>query len=370
MDAEQSQDPFDALIRDVASPGPTDQDNKPADDKGTGTPPNLQATDSANPGAQDQSTAKPGEVAPDQGVPPGTENPTGQPQADGKGSLPEHLKPFEKTLSSKGIDLTKPEGQAKFVKMYEEAETSLGRRTTEANLLLSRAQEIERDFMTGPEGVNKRLEAMGYSKLDIPSTADRLKEYQGIYSGLQIALNPNATDEQRNAAIESLNKLVYEPMDTLRIRQAAGIGQTQNAQAKLKDYRTSSATLFNQRTASNPELHQAYDAILPAFQAGGVFHSLGLDEFSMTSSPERAQAIESIGQALVFKASAFNPDGSVKEGGPIDVEIKKALALAGRVSNAAPAGKGQPPAPNSNGNQNQDPISAMLDSLAREHAMG
>jgi hypothetical protein len=365
MADEQLSDPFDSLIRDVASSGPTDATPNNQTDAGAGTPP--QATDSANPSAQDESTANLGQQSPDQELKPSEENPTAPKQLDGKGLLPDHLKPFEAILKNKQWDLSKPEGIVKALQSYQEAETTLGRRTTEANLLLSRSQEIERDFLAGPEGINRRLEAMGFSKLDIPTPENRMKELQGIYSNLQTALHPNATEEQRNAAIENLNKLVYEPMDTLRIRQAAGVGQAQTAQAKMRDYRTNSATLFNQITAANPELHQAFDAILPAFQPGGVFHSLGLDEFSMTSSPERAKALSEIGQAVAFKQSSYNPDGSVKDGGPVDVEIKKALALAGRATNAAPVGNGQPPVNNSNGN-NQDPFDKMLNDWALESA--
>lgn len=367
MADEMPPDPFDSLIRDVASESPAPSDTNPSTDTGAGA--STQADGSANPGAQDQSTAKPAPLTPDQGQPVGTENPTDPAQAaDGKGSLPEHLKPFEATLKAKGWDLSKPEGIVKALQSYQEAESNLGRTKSEANLMMTRAQDIERDFQAGPDGVNRRLEQMGFSKLDIPTPENRMKELQGIYSNLQTALHPNASEEQRNQAIEKLNALVYEPMRKLDIRIEAGVEKSQNAQAKLKEHRTNSASLFNQRVGANPELHQAYDAILPQFQAGGVFHSFGLDEFAMTSSPERAQAIESIGQAVAFKASAYNPDGSVKDGGPIDVEIKKALALAGRAATAAPAGNGQPPTPQSNGNQNSDPMAA-FDSWAREAAM-
>lgn len=371
MADEQSHDPFDSLLQDMASSAsPASPDTSAPNDNGAGTPAIPKAEGGATPGALEQSTAKPAATTPDQGIPAGTENPTDPAQAaDGKGSLPDHLKPFETLLKSKQWDLTKPEGLTKALQSYQEAESNLGRRTTEANLLNTRAQEIERDFMAGPDGVNRRLEAMGFSKLDIPPPENRLQEYKAIFSAVQTLTNPNATQEQWDKAIGEINAKVYEPMDTLRIRQAAGQGQAQGAQAKLKEYRTNSATLFNQRVSANPELNQAYDAMLPAFQPGGVFHSFGLDEFSMTSSPERAQALETIGQAVAWKSSAYNPDGSVKDGGPIDVEIKKALALAGRAATAAPQG-GQPPAPAANGNQNQDPIGDMLNSWARETAMG
>ncbi len=379
MADEISSDPFENLIRDVASSSQSPADSggqNPASNaanpgQGVGAPTTPQAEGGANPGAQDQSTANPAQKAPDQGMNPGEENPTvppAQPGEDGKGSVPESLKPFEATLKSKQWDVSKPEGVAKVLQSYQEAETTLGRRTTEANLLLSRQQDIEKDFQSGPEGVNRRLEAMGLSKLDVPTPETRLGEYKAIYQNLSIALSEGATPEQRNAAIEKLNGLVYEPMDNLRIRIAAGAGKGEDAKVQLQSFRNNAANLFNQRVAADPTLHAAYDAILPAFQAGGVFHSFGLNEFSMTSSPERAQAIESIGRAVTFHQSAFNQDGSVKEGGPIDVEIKKALALQDRNANAAPAGNRQPPAPNSNGNQNQDPIGAMLNSWALESA--
>ncbi|MEO7778520.1 MAG: hypothetical protein ABIY63_13390 [Fibrobacteria bacterium] len=376
MDETQS-DPFDALIRDVASPqGPASSDGQNPPANAAGAPnagPSPQAEGGAKPGAQEQSTANPAVKPPDQGLPAGMENPTDPAAADaaaaGKGSLPEYLKPFETTLKSKGFDLSKPEGVAKVLQWGQEAESTLGRRTTEANLLLTRAQEIEKDFQAGPDGVNRRLEAMGFSKLDVPTPENRLKELKSIYSAVSVIADPNATAEQRNAAIEGINALVFEPMDDLRINLAANKGKGTAATAQLKDYRTKSYGLFNDRVAQNPELHTAYDAILPAFQPGGVFHSFGLDHFSMTSSPERAAAIEQIGQALHFKESAFNPDGSVKDGGPIDVEIKKALALANRGGNAGPAGNGNPPVPGSNGNQNSDPIGDMLNSWARDSAM-
>jgi hypothetical protein len=373
---ESTQDPFEALIRDAASPqGPanTEGGTTPANAAaGQASGPSTQAEGGAKPGAQDSSTAKPAAPAPDQGAPAGTENPTdpaAQAAADGKGSLPDPLKPFEATLKSKQWDLTKPEGQAQVLKSYTEAEATLGKRTSDANLLLTRANEIEKDFALGPDGVNRRLEAMGFSKLDIPTPENRLKELKAIYGNVSVLANPNASSEQKDAAIEALNGLLYEPMDNLRIKLAASEGKGKTAAAELKDYRTKAHGLFNERVAQNPELHAAYDAILPAFQPGGVFHSFGLDPFSMTSSPERAQAIESIGQALLFKESAYNPDGSVKDGGPIDVEIKKALALANRGGNAAPAGNGQPPAPGANGQQSQDPVDAMLNSWARESAV-
>ncbi len=372
-------DPFDALIRDVASPqgpAPTDGQKPPAESQsnapsGPGAGTSQQAEGGANPGAQDPSTAKPANPAPDQGAATGTENPTdpaAQAAEAGKGSLPEPLKPFETTVKAKGFDLTKPEGLAKVLQWGQEAESTLGRRTTDLNMLHTRQQEIEKDFQSGAEGVNRRLVMMGLSKLDIPTPETRMKELKDIYSNVSVLANPNASPEQRDAAIDALNGLVYEPMDTLRIRQAAGQGNAQSAQAKLKEHRTNSASLFNQRTGANPELHKAYDAILPDFQAGGVFNSFGLDEFSMTSSPERAARIEEIGQALAWKSASYNPDGSVRDGGPIDVEIKKALALATRGGNAAPAGNGQPPVPGSNA-QNQDPVDAMLSSWARESAV-
>lgn len=375
---ETHSDPFDALIQDVASPqGPaaSNGQNPPANAAGAsnaGTSP--QAEGAANPGGQEQSTAKPVVPAPDQAGVPGTENPTDEAAKAaaeaGKGSLPEDLKPFETTLKNKKWDVSTPKGVAAVLKSYTEAETTLGQRTNEANLLHTRQNEIEKDFATGPDGVNRRLEAMGLPKLDVPTPESRFKELKSIYSHAQILANPNATAAQKDAAIEGINALVYEPMDDLRINMAANKGKGTSVAAQQKEYRTKAYGLFNDRVASNPELHQAYDAILPAFQPGGVFHSFGLDQFAMTSSPERAQAIEQIGQALHFKESAYNPDGSVKEGGPIDVEIKKALALANQGGNAAPVGGGQPPAPGSNGNQNSDPIGAMLDSLSREHAMG
>lgn len=373
---ETNSDPFDSLIRDVASPqGPAASDGQNPQGNASGDPgsgPSPQAEGGAKPGAQEQSTAKPVVPGPDQAGAPGTENPTdpaAQAAEAGKGSLPETLKPFEAILKSKSWDVGKPEGVAKVLQSYQEAESNLGRRTSEANLLHTRQQEIEKDFKAGGDGVNRRMELMGLSKLDIPTPQARFKEYKDIYSNVSVLANPNATPEQRDAAVESLNQLLYEPMDNLRIRIAAGQGQGQSGESKLKEYRTASASLFNQRVASDPKLHDAYNAILPAFQPGGVFHSFGLDEFSMTSSPERAQAIEQLGQALQWKESAFNPDGSVREGGPVDVEIKKALALANRNGNAAPAANGQPPAPASNGNQNSDPIGSALDSLAREYAM-
>ncbi len=372
---EASQDPFAALIHDVASPqGPA---------SGEGSPPanapaapvagqSPQAEGGAKPGAQDSSTAKPAAAAPDQGALPGTENSTDPnapaADADGKGSLPEHLKPFEATLKAKGFDLSKPEGMAKVLQWGQEAESTLGKRTNDANLLLTRQNEIEKDFAAGPDGVNRRLEAMGLPKLDIPTPENRFKELKTIYGHVSVLASTTSSAEQKDAAIGALNELLYEPMDDLRINLAANKGQAKAASAQLKEYRTKAHGLFNERVASNPELHAAYDAILPAFQPGGVFHSFGLDPFSMTSSPERAQAIEEIGNAVAFKASAYNPDGSVKDGGPIDVEIKKALALANRGGNAGPAGKGQPPAPASNA-QNQDPLDAMLNDWARESAV-
>lgn len=374
---ETNQDPFDALIRDVASPsGPAPADGQPSPANPQGAPgsgPSPQAEGGATPGAQEQSTAKPFGAIPDQGLPDGAENPTdpaAQAAEAGKGSLPEDLKPFETTLKNKKWDVSTPKGVATVLQSYQEAESNLGRRTTEVNLLHTREKEVERDFMSGPDGVNRRLEAMGFKKLDIPTPQSRYQEYKEIYSAALVLGNPNATPEQRDAAIDALNAKVYEPMDNLRIRIAAGTEQAQGQQAKLKEYRTNSASMFNQRVAADPTLHEAYNAILPAFQPGGVFHSFGLDEYSMTSSPERAQAIEQIGQALQWKASAYNPDGSVKDGGPIDVEIKKALALANRGGNAGPAANGQPPAPGSNGQQNSDPIGSTLDQMARESAMG
>ncbi len=373
---ETNQDPFDDLIRDVASPSgpaPADGQNPPANSSGVpGSGPSPQAEGGAKPGAQEPSTANPAAAAPDQGLPTGLENPTdpAAPAADGKGSLPEDLKPFETTLKNKKWDVSTPKGVATVLQSYQEAESNLGRRTSEVNLLHTREKEVERDFMAGPDGVNRRLEAMGFSKLDIPTPQSRYQEYKEIYSAAVVLGNPDSTPAQRDAAIEALNAKVYEPMDNLRIRIAAGTEQAKGQQAKLKEYRTNSASLFNQRVGADPSLHQAYDAVLPAFQPGGVFHSFGLDEYSMTSSPERAQAIEQIGQALQWKASAYNADGSVKDGGPIDVEIKKALALATRGGNAGPAANGQPPAPGSNGQQNSDPIGSMLDQMARDSAMG
>lgn len=369
MADEASSDPFDVLIRDVASPeGPTNTDASapPAGDAGASAP---KAEGGATPGAQDQSTAKPAPLAPDQGKPAGTENPTDPAQAEaGKGSLPEYLKPFEPTLKAKGWDLSKPEGVAKVLQSFQEAESTLGRRQSDVNLLMTRQQEIEKDFQTGPDGVNRRLELMGLSKLDIPTPESRHKELKEIWSAISVAVHPNATEEQRAKAFENLDRLVYDQMDNLRIRLAAGQGQAQSAKAKLGEYRTNSANLFNQRVGANPEISKAYDALLPAFQPGGVFHSFGLDEFAMTSSPERAQAIEQLGQAVAWKQASYNPDGSVKEGGPVDVEIKKALALVNRNGAAAPAGNGQPPAPQANGQQ-QDPLDAMLSNWAREAAM-
>ena len=93
MADEQSHDPFDSLLQDMASSSsPAPSDSSVPSDSATGTPTIPKAEGGATPGAQDQSTAKPGEQAPDQGLPPGTENPTDPAKAaEGKGSLPDHL---------------------------------------------------------------------------------------------------------------------------------------------------------------------------------------------------------------------------------------------------------------------------------------
>lgn len=363
-------DPFASLIQEVASSSSPAAEGagKPAG-SAEGQSPTPQAEGGAKPGATETSTAKPAAPAADPGAEAGKENRTadGQPPADGKGSLPEHLKPFESTLKTKGWDLSKPEGVVKALQSYQEAESNLGKRTSEAQMLHQRSVEVQRDFEEGLPGINRRLEALGYSKIEAPSLKDQHDHYRDLVNNINVALNGKATPEQRAAAIEKLNELAYDKYDQLRIQLASGAQKSQDFKAQRVQHVNKSVALFNERVGANPALEKAYDAILPHFQPGGVFHSLGLDEFVITSTPQRAQAMEKIGEALSFHASAYNPDGTVKEGGPIDVEVKKALALAGRQSNATPAGGSQNGAPPQSNGQ-RDALDNVLRELALEHA--